>query len=135
MANALYDAGRAGFLNGTISWGSDDIRAILIDTGTYTANLTTDDFLNDVAGGARIAVSSSFTTKTYAAGVADADDVTFTGVTGATVEAILIYKHTGTDATSPLIALLDTATGLTLTPSGGDVTVAWSNGASKIFKL
>ena len=69
------------------------------------------------------------------AGVADAADTTFTSVSGDTVEAIVLYKDTGDAATSPLIAYIDTATGLPLTPNGGDVTITWDNGANKIFKL
>jgi hypothetical protein len=30
---------------------------------------------------------------------------------------------------------IDAATGLPLTPNGGDVTIQWDNGANKIFKL
>ena len=63
------------------------------------------------------------------------NDVTFTSVTGASIEAIVLYKDTGTDATSPLIAFIDTATGLPITPNGGDIIVTWDNGANKIFKL
>lgn len=136
MANALYDAGRNAFLQGSINWVSDDIRVILIDTGAYTVDLAVHDFLNDIPAPARIATGgASLANKTAVAGVADADDFTFTGVSGTTVEAIVIYKHTGVDATSPLIAYLDTATGLILTPSGGDVLIRWSSGANKIFKL
>lgn len=132
----LYDKGREGFLDGSIDWDTDDIRAILIDTGAYTANQATHDFLDDVAGGARIAVSSALGSKTATAGVADASDVTFSAVSGASVEAIVLYKHTGTDSTSRLIAYIDSATsGLPVTPNGGDITVQWDNGANKIFKL
>lgn len=136
MANALYDTGRNAFLTGDIDWVADDIRVILVDTGAYTVDLAAHDFLSDIPGGARIAVgSSSLANKTAVAGVADADDFTFVGVSGATVEAIVIYRHTGVDGTSQLIAYIDTATGLTLTPSGGDVILRWSNGANRIFKL
>jgi hypothetical protein len=83
----------------------------------------------------RAATSGALTGKTVTAGVADAVDVTFTAVSGATVEAIVLYADSGTEATSRLIAYIDTATGLPLTPNGGDVTVAWDNGANKIFKL
>ena len=48
---------------------------------------------------------------------------------------MLIYKDTGDNATSPLIALIDSATGLPITPNGGDIIVVWDNGANKIFKL
>ena len=72
---------------------------------------------------------------TTTAGVADAADITFTTVTGDESEALVIYKHTGTDGTSNLIAYIDTATGLPVTPGGGDITVTWDDGANKIFKL
>lgn len=132
----LYDKGREGFLDGSIDWDTDDIRAILIDTGAYTAVQATDDFLADIAGGARIAVSGALGSKTATAGVADASDVTFSAVSGASVEAIVLYKHTGSDATARLIAYIDSATsGLPVTPNGGDITIQWDNGANRIFKL
>ena len=56
-------------------------------------------------------------------------------MTGDPSEALLIYKDTGTEATSPLIAYIDTATGLPVTPNGGNITVTWDNGTNKIFKL
>jgi len=135
MANALYDLGRQAFLDGSISWSSDNIKVILVDTALYTVNLTTDQFLSIIAGGAIVATSSNLSGKTSTFGVADASDVTFTAVSGATVEACVIYKDTGVAATSPLIAYIDTATGLPVTPGGGDIIIQWSNGASKIFKL
>jgi len=135
MANALFDYGREGYLNGGLNWLSDDVRCILVDTGLYTPNLATDQFLTAIPGGARISLSGSLTTKTATAGVADADDVSFTAVTGATVEAIVLYKYTGVDATSRLIAYIDTATGLPFLPSGGNVAIQWDNGSNKIFKL
>ena len=135
MANALYDAGRQGFLDGSIDWDTDDIRAILVDAADYTVNLGTHDNLDDVPAGARVAVSSALASKTVTAGVADAADVTFTSVTGDPSEAIVIYKHTGTESTSRLIAYIDTATGLPVTPNGGNIVIAWDNGANKIFKL
>jgi hypothetical protein len=135
MANALYDKGRQGFLDGSIDWDTDDIRIALLDAADYTPNLATHDFLDDVPAGARVAVSSSLSSKTATDGVADAADVTLTSVSGDQFEYILIYKHTGTDATSRLIALIDTATGLPTTPNGSDIIVVWDNGANKIFKL
>ena len=135
MANALYDLGRENFLNGNIDWANDDIRVILVDTALYTVNLATDNDLADVPAGARVAVSSAFTAKTTTAGVADAGDVTFSAVTGAQSEALVIYQHTGVEGTSLLIAYIDTATGLPVTPNGGDITITWDSGANKIFKL
>lgn len=135
MANALYDKGRQAFLEGDIDWINDDIRVILIDTADYTVDLANHDFLNDVPGAARVATSSSLSGKSATNGVADANDVTFSSVTGDPSEAIIIYKHTGTESTSNLIAYIDTATGLPVTPNGGDINIIWDNGSNKIFKL
>jgi len=136
MANALYDTGRDAFLTGNIAWVTDDIRGILIDTALYTVDLVNHDFLDDIPAGAREGTITALTGKsTDATGVADATDLTFVTVTGATVEAVVIYRHTGTESTSQLIAYIDTATGLPVTPGGGDIIVAWDNGANKIFKL
>lgn len=136
MASALYDKGREGFLDGSIDFDTDDIRAVLVDTGIYTVNLATHDFLDDITAPARIAVSAALASKTVTGGVAGAADVTFTAVTGNSVEAIVLYKHTGTDSTSRLICYIDTATsGLPVTPNGGDITIQWDAGANKIFKL
>lgn len=135
MANALYDAGREAFLNADIDWTADNIRLILIDSADYTVNLSTHDFLDDVPAPARVATSGNFSSKTSTAGVADAADVTLSAVTGDPSEAIVIYQHTGTESTSHLIGYIDSATNLPVTPNGGDITIQWDNGASKIFKL
>lgn len=135
MANSLYAKGLQGFLDGSIDWDTDDIRAILIDTADYTVNLATHDFLDDVAGASREEVSGALSGKSVTDGVADANDVTFTAAAGDPCEAIIIYKHTGSDATARLIAYIDTATGLPVTLNGNDVIVRWDNGANKIFKL
>ena len=136
MANALYDTGRNAFLTGDIAWDTDDIRVILVDNADYTVNLATHAFLSDVLAAARVAVmGASMASKTAVAGVADAADVTFTAVTGDPSESLVIYKHTGVEGTSQLIAYIDSATGLPVTPNGGDITVTWDEGANKIFKL
>ena len=138
MANGMYDAGRNAFLQGDIDWLVDDIRVVLVDVtgGTYVPSLAADDFLADIPVADRVAVMpAQMTGKTAVAGVADAADVTLAAVTGDQSEAIVVYKHTGSDATAALIAFFDTATGLPVLPNGGNITIAWDNGANKIFKL
>lgn len=135
MANALFDRARKRFLEGQFNWLTDTIKAVLVDTGTYTVNLSAHEFLSDIGTGARVATSPAFTGKSTAGGAADANDVTFTSVSGPSVEAIVLYADTGVDATSPLIAWIDTATGLAITPNGGDIIVTWDNGPNRIFKL
>lgn len=135
MANALYGKGRQKFLDADIDWSADNIKCVLVDAADYTVSIDTHEFLSDVAGGARVATSGNLASKTSTLGVADAADVTFTAVTGDQSEALVIYKDTGSAATSALIAYIDTATGLPVTPNGADITVTWDNGSNKIFKL
>ena len=133
MANTLYDLGRQAFLDADIDWSSDTIKVALVDTGTYTFSQS-HQYYSSVSS-AVVNTPQTLSSKTSTSGVADAADVTFTAVSGSTVEALVIYKDTGSAATSPLIAYIDTATGLPATPNGGDITVTWDNGANKIFKL
>lgn len=137
MANTLYDSGRASFLGADIDWLADNIKVCLVEG--YTANAATHDFLDDVTGdggGTIVATSGNLASKTATAGVADAADITFSEVpSGDPCDHLVIYKDTGSAATSNLIGVIDTATGLPLTPNGGDVSVAWDSAANKIFKL
>lgn len=135
MANALYGKGREKFLNGGINWLNDNIKCALVDKDDYTVSIDTHEFLSDIPSAAIIATSGNFEGKTATLGVADANDITFTAVSGDPYEAIVIYKDTGLDTTSPLIAYIDTATGLPLTPNGGDNIITWDSGPNKIFKL
>jgi hypothetical protein len=135
MSNRLYDKARESFLKGEIAWLTDDIRVLLVDTGAYTPNFSTDQYLADIPGGARIATSGALGSKTVVAGVADAADPTWTAVSGVQSEAVVVYQNTGVAATSRLIAYIDSATGLPVTPNGGDITVQFDNGSNKIFKL
>lgn len=135
MANALFDAGRQGFLTGTVDWDTNTFALYLVDHGTDTPNVTTDANVSDIAAGARIGSKATMTCTAPGAGVADASDVTLTSVTGASAESIVIFKDTGTEATSTLVAYIDTATGLPITPNGGNINIVWDNGANKIFKL
>lgn len=131
MANALYPKFKQALLTAGLDVEADNIKVCLVDTGTYTYNAA-HDFLDDVSG--IVATSGNLASKTIVDGVFDAADITITGVSGATVEAIIIYKDSGSAATSNLIAYLDTGvTGLPLTPNGGDVTIRWN--ASGIFAL
>lgn len=137
MANALYDFGREGFLDGSIDWDTNNIKLVLLDNADYTVNLTTHDNLDDVAAGARATngTSANLASKTKTAGVADAADVLLTAVTGDPSESIVIYADSGVESSSRLICYIDTATGLPVTPNGGNITVQFDNGGNRIFKL
>jgi LysM repeat protein len=171
--------------------------------GPSTSGDNWDDF-----DGCLVGTAQTLTSPTVVQGVADAADVTYTTVSGATVEAIIIYKDTGTPSTSRVAAFVDghhivtcaaqaassatsvaverlsagipngtvltfsngasatlsalanagdrtitvsslaaiitagsradsvaTGAGLPVTPNGGNIVIAWDNGANKIFKL
>lgn len=143
MANTLYDSARKGFALGDFDWEADDIRVILVDTSqyTYSAAHTT---LANIAVGARVGGNNGVALATTTGegygvqsnGAVDAGDATFTSVSGASIEAIVIYKYvSATDGDNPLIAYLDSATGLPITPNGGDIIITWDNGTNKIFRL
>ena len=142
MASVLYDAGREGFLDGTIDWNTGVVKAALVRGYTFSA---AHKFVSDVtgAGGTLVATSAALTSPTATAGVADAADVTFTAVTaGAAIPAIILFQSSavtgGADVAATLqrlICYIDTATGLPVTPNGQNISVTWDNGSSRIFKL
>jgi hypothetical protein len=136
MANVLYPKFKEILLGtGTrIDLSADNIKAILVDLADYTYSAA-HQFLSDVPSGAREETSANLASKTITNGVFDAADVTFTAAAGDPCEAVIVYKDTGSAATSNLIVFVDTATGLPATLNGGDVVVAWDNGANKIFAL
>jgi len=135
MANALFDSARQQFLQADLDL-DDSIVLVLVDHADDTPVVATDDFLDDIAAPARVATSGAFASKTFTAGVFDAADVTLATVTGDPSESIVIYNDTpGTEATKDLISFIDTATGLPVTPNGGNINVVWDSGANKIFKL
>jgi len=135
MSNTLFDKARQRLLEAQINWMTDTIKCLLVDTGAYTPQTSVHEYLSDIPTSARIAGPVTLTSKATTGGAADAADVTFTSVSGPSIEAIVIYADTGTESTSPLIAYIDTATGLPITPNGGDIIVTWDNGTNKIFKV
>jgi hypothetical protein len=134
MANALYTKGKEKMLSGAIDFTTATIKAALLNS-SYTPNLATDEFLTTVTTYV-LNTSQTLTSKTVTGGALDAADVTWTAVTaGATAKYVALYKDTGSAATSPLLALIDTITGFPLATNGADITVQWDNGTYKIFSL
>ena len=142
MANALFTAYRNAVLGSgtaTADLDTDTIKAMFVDHADDTPAVATDDFINDIASAARVpAIAScpslgSRTIGTVAAGVFDAADTVFSALSGDASESLILFKDTGTESTSTLIAFWDTATGLPLTPNGGDVTVTWNASGIIIF--
>lgn len=131
MSNALYTAFKVLLLKGDIDLENDTIKIALIDTGSYSFSAA-HDFWDDAIAGL-VGTPVTLTSKTFTGGVFDAADPTWIAVTGAQSEAVIIFKDTGTPSTSPLIAYFDTATGLPVTPNGGNIGVQFN--ASGILAL
>jgi len=142
MANALFNPGREGFLAGEIDWDTAVIKVALVRAYTFSA---AHKFVSEVtaAGGVLHVTSAALTNKSVTGGTADADDVTYTSVAAnASNHSLLIFQSSavtgGADVAATaqrLIAWIDTGTNLPIVPNGGNVTVAWDNGANKIFTL
>lgn len=134
MANALYTKAKEKILSGAVNFTSDTVKVALVKS-TYTQNLATDEFYTTISANV-LGTPQTLAAKTVTGGALDADDVTWSAVTaGDTAKCVVLYKDTGSEATSPLLAFIDTITGFPLATNGGDVTVRWDNGAYKIFSL
>jgi len=76
-----------------------------------------------------------------ALGVLDAADGAFTAVSGASAEAIIIWKDGGgggnsqSGTTDLLLLYIDNSTGLPITPNGLNINFTFDSGANKIAKL
>lgn len=128
--SALFDPGREGFLDGSIDWDTGDQRAMLVKSA-YTFNAA-HKFIADI-GANDNGRSASLAGKTVTNGVADANDTTITATGAVASNAIIIFQHTGNDATARLIAYI---TINAFTPSAAQVlNLAFDNGANKLFKL
>lgn len=133
MPNAIYPKYKEAVIQSSANSSlTGTVKVALVDTGTYTYSAA-HEFLSSLSGVVGTAQTIG-ATKSYTNGVFDGGDVTFTAVSGATVEALVLYIDTGTAGTSRLVAYIDTGvTGLPVTPNGGDITITWN--ASGIFAL
>lgn len=138
MANALYPLFKQELLKGTSGTnlngsGTTGVYAALVDTGTYTYS-SSHQYYSSISAGV-VGTPVELGSKSFTNGLFDAADSTFSAVSGSSAEAIVLYiKNAGANTTWPLVAYIDTgATGLPVTPNGGDISVVWN--ASGIFQL
>ena len=138
MSNAIYPLFKQELMKGTSNnllnsaEGTTGVFCALVDTGAYTYNAA-HQFYSSLSG--IVGTDQEILTKTQVTGIFDGTDLTFTGLTGATIEAVVLYRKTaGANTTWPLICYLDTSiTGLPFTPNGGNLIITWN--ASGIFAL
>jgi len=143
MANALFGKGRQNFLQGDLDWDADTIKLVLFDA-SEAMEIDVDEVIDLVtlpAVDRGDDISGAYAGKTETLGVADANDIVLTTVSGNEIIGFVIGIDGGDalvgdpSVTDLAIARIDTATGLPCTPNGGDITIAWDAGANKIFKL
>jgi hypothetical protein len=132
VSNAFFSKGRQAFALGQVNWGTgiggDTIKAVLVDAADVTINTATMDFLDDIPLAARVA-TATLSGKSAVDGVLKAGNTLFTAVSGDQVEALVIYKDTGVETTSPLLIVFDTtaaSAAISLIPNGGDITAVWN---------
>lgn len=132
--DSLYNITRQEALTGGFNWtGGDTFSVALIGTG-YTFDVG-DQYLSDVIAEATVLARQDLTTLAATLGAAGADPVTITGVTG-TVDALVIYQNTGSDATSKLVAYIDTGSNIPSTYSAGTVSIIWDTSSGNgIFRI
>jgi hypothetical protein len=125
MANALYGKYKEGLYTNSapaVDWDNHDIKICLVSS-SYTVNLATHQYKSDLSG--IVATSGNLSGKSHTLGVIKASNPTIAAVTGSQVVAIVVWRDTGVAGTSPLIAYIDTMTGLPFTPSGADETISF----------
>ena len=133
MANAIYPLYKQALLDGAANTDINDltVKVALVDTGVYTYSAT-HEFLTSLTG--VVGTAQTINTTTVTNGLFDGDNVTYSSVTGNSVEALVIYIDTTVAGTSRLVAFIDSGvTGLPVTPNGGDISITWS--VSGIFQL
>jgi hypothetical protein len=133
VANAIYPKYKEVILGAATNTNllTGTVKVALVDTGTYTYNAA-NQYYSSITG--VVGTPQTIGSTTVTGGLFDGNDVTYTSVTGNSVEALVIYVDTGNAATSPLVAYIDTSvTGLPVTPNGGNITITWN--ASGIFQL
>jgi hypothetical protein len=138
MANAIYPKYKQSLLSADAN--SDLLQSTanvapyvaLVNTSSYTYS-STHQFYSSLSG--VVGTDQQLTTPTATNGTFDADDVTYTAVTGSTVGALVVYrKNAGANTTWRLVMYEDTSvTGLPVTPNGGNIVVTWN--ASGIFLI
>jgi hypothetical protein len=148
MANALYDPGREGFLLGEIDFDTAVFKllAVRLTAGGAAVFTASQKFVSDLTATHTIASTSpALTGKVGTNGIADANDLTpaFAAVAANANNHVVVLAQTsavtgGADVAATaqrLVAWFDTGTNIPFVPNGGDVNIAFDNGANKIFKL
>ncbi len=129
MANAIYPKYKEALLNNSTNSaltgsGTTGLYVALVDTGSYTYN-SSHEFYSSLSG--VVGTDQEIGSVTLTGGLIGGADVSFTAVSGNSVEALVLYrKNAGANTTWRLVAYIDTGvTGLPVTPNGGGIGITW----------
>lgn len=137
MASAVYPKALESFLtaNPAIDVDTDTIKVAAVDlTADYTYS-SAHQYKSSVTSYSG-STDATLASVTGTSGTMDAADLApaFAALaqsTTKTVGALVVYKDTGSGATSPLIAYIELASAIT--PNGGDINITWN--ASGIISI
>ena len=103
MAVLLYPLGKQGLISASVNFPSDNIKVSVVSSAyTYSASHQFFSDLTNVLGS-----SANLGTKTVTNGAFAAANTTITSNATATAQAYVLWKDTGTAATSPLVLFYD----------------------------
>lgn len=142
MSNFIYSQAKTQMMSGnaTFNLASGNVYVALANS-TYVPNANTDQFFSSANSGL-VTTPVKLTSVTVANAMLTAANTTFSAVSAAngTVTRAIIYISNGaswnsSNTTAPLIASIDSATGLPVTPNGGDINLAWQTSSPGILTL
>lgn len=121
MTNHVYPKYKAAAIRGgaNVNLLAGVLKLVAINTVGYTYG-DSHEFLSDIPGGSRIAISAQLTSPavTDLAALTTANG-RFDAVTGAEIDAVAMFIDTGVPSTSRLVFYQDTGiTGVPVTPAG-----------------
>lgn len=131
--SAPYNKALEQFAQAGVNLLTDDIRVMLVlSTYVYSAAHV---FISDL-GAVDNGRSAALAGKSVTDGIFDATDSTLDALASAASNALIVFKHTGADATARVLWYIDSGVGIPFTPEAGQTCpIVWDNGANKIFKL
>ena len=116
MAAKWFNKGIHEVMSGNIDWASDPIKVMALDA--FTINVDTQEFIDDIsanevsatgytAGGSTLGSKAVTRDDTNDRTVFQAANVTWTITGSMSAQVFVIYKDTGTPATSPILGYDD----------------------------
>jgi hypothetical protein len=132
----VYGKAKELILNGDLDITNSDIRVLFVKS-SYSPNRTVHEHVSDIGSSSISQRTTQLQNVTNNLGVIDADDFLSIVYNGQAFNAFVLYKNTGSDTTSKLIAYIDTSVGLPYSGSSEalPLSIVWDNGQNKIISI